>query len=244
MRSGLLAVVAFIAGALLWPTPSKADFRVCNFSAANTDVAFGYYEPQDGWSSRGWMKLQVGECKTALHGALRNGTYYVYGHSEDGRVFAGPSSQSGGFFCIQKPRFELRSNAFKTGEALDCEAGGMKAARFLAVSVTSPEFTYTLSPDVEQISGALGRLGSIIRDERTTPSGSNAAAGANTPNSAPLPAQPAPAAQPVTSQTASSPPASAQAAPSGQPSMPPAAARPSGGGSSPGTACQRFPNLC
>jgi hypothetical protein len=33
--------------------PSKADFRICNFSASTTDIAFGCCEQQDGWTSRG-----------------------------------------------------------------------------------------------------------------------------------------------------------------------------------------------
>src|SRR4051812_24466569 len=105
-----LASAAVLLGVLLWSSPGKADFRVCNFSGSTTNMAFGYYEQQDGWSSRGWMKLLVGECKVALHGPLQTGTYYLYGHDEDGHVFGGRSAENGAFFCIQKPKFKFRSN--------------------------------------------------------------------------------------------------------------------------------------
>jgi uncharacterized membrane protein len=259
MRSGLPAVVAFIASLLLWPVPGKADFHICNLTTSPAEIAFGYYEPEGGWSSRGWMKLQLGECKIALRGPLQYSTYYIYGHNEDGREFIGPSSQNGGFFCIQKPKFELHSNALTNGQGLACEASGLRAVRFLEVKVTDQDYTYTLSPSLGQIGNALAP---IIREGLQ--SGINGSVGAKSyfPNSTssnppeppvvqPAPAAPAPPARPVTSEPplppASSvsvqgaPPQSiARAKASSNPSNPLNPSKPSPAG----TACERFPNLC
>ena len=255
MRSALLAAVALVAGitlSALSASPAKADFRVCNFSGSTTEIAFGYYEPQDGWSSRGWMRLQLGECKVALPGNLQSSTYYVYGRSEDGRLLDGPASQAGGFFCIKQPKFELRSNAYTTGQSLNCEAGGVMTAHFLAVTVASPDFTYTLSPGMGQIGTALAPLTTIIRDQlRTQPPGapSAVAGGTVTGSVPPLPTQqPGEPLQTVASQpTVIQTPAQVTAV--AQPTAPPYA-RPGGGPLAPpsastaATACQRFPNLC
>jgi uncharacterized membrane protein len=272
MRSGLPAVAAFIASLLLWPAPGKADFQICNLTTSTAEIAFGYYEPQDGWSSRGWMKLQLGECKIALRGPLQYSTYYIYGHTEDGREFIGPSSQNGGFFCIQKPKFELHSNALTNGQGLACEASGLKAVRFLEVKVKDQDYTYTLNPNLGQIGNALAP---IIR--QGLQSGSSPGTGINTyfpsptssntpepPVAQPAPSAPAPPARPVTSGPAL-PPASSVSV-QGAPPPPPVArtqtvvrAKASTDPSNPsnpsnpfkpsqsspaGTACERFPNLC
>src|SRR5262249_4393151 len=156
------------------------------------------------------------------------GTYYVYGHNEDGREFIGPSSQNGGFFCVQKPKFELHSNALTNGQALNCEASGLRTVRFLEVKVNDQDYTYTLTPNLGQIGNALAP---IIREGLQTPLGSNSGTGTKTyfpspaSSNAPEPPvvqpapEPAPASRPAKSQP-ELPPASSvsvQGAPPPQP---------------------------
>jgi uncharacterized membrane protein len=246
-----LASAAFILGALLWSSSGKADFRVCNFSTSTTKVAFAYYEQQDGWTSRGWMTLPVGECKIALRGPLQTGTYYLYGHSEDRRVFGGKSAENGAVFCIQKPKFKLHSNDYTNGRTLNCEANGLRAERFMAVNVAQPDFTYTLSPNVGQIGSVLAPLA-----RQGLQPGGNGNTGASTQATVPTPGNfgsPPPPGSAPAGQTAASapiPPTSMETVPSAQQNMPPASAQPTGGPLAPsqntpaGTACQRFPNLC
>jgi uncharacterized membrane protein len=56
---GLIAVIAVLAP----PTTASADFLVCNKSAQREiKVAFGFYDETNGWTGKGWWRVQKGRC--------------------------------------------------------------------------------------------------------------------------------------------------------------------------------------
>jgi len=81
-RSGNVTAQVFYAGAalglaLLFPSPAKADLRLCNQTASKVGISIGYRDPQ-GWVTEGWWDLAPKACETLLKGALAARFYYVF----------------------------------------------------------------------------------------------------------------------------------------------------------------------
>jgi uncharacterized membrane protein len=151
MRTATTATLCLIAALLaMIPTESRADFRVCNSSGAQTKVAFGNNDSRYGWTSRGWWTLAPDACQNVLYGDIPPGNYYVYSIDSSNRAIAVPEGQRGGTFCVKDEAFDLRSSSFMTPQnTIACEANGTKGVKFRAIEVTEtqPTFTYSLVPN-------------------------------------------------------------------------------------------------
>ena len=86
------------------PSPSRADFRVCNASGSEVRLAFGNNDSRYGWTSRGWWTLADGACQSVLNGDVARGNYYVYAIDARTARSRVPDSQSGGTFCVKDTR--------------------------------------------------------------------------------------------------------------------------------------------
>jgi uncharacterized membrane protein len=138
-------------------SPSRADFRVCNATGAETRLAFGYNDGPNGWTSRGWWTMPNGTCQTMLTGNLPRGYYYVYATDEKGSVYGAPESQASGAFCIQRDKFELRTNNYLTpAKTIACDANGLIGARFRAVEIPDSEnYTHTIVSSMASVPAAV-----------------------------------------------------------------------------------------
>jgi uncharacterized membrane protein len=136
---------------------SRADFRVCNATGAETRLAFGYNDGANGWTSRGWWTMPNGTCQTMLTGALARGYYYVYATDDKGGVYGAPASQASGAFCIQRDKFELRTNNYLTpAKTIACDANGLTGARFRAIEIPDSEnYTHTIVPDMASVAATV-----------------------------------------------------------------------------------------
>lgn len=115
MRLGRAAIAGLVgslaAGFTLAPAPARADFRVCNGSAARLSVAIAYTDGQT-WEQEGWWNLKGNGCETLLHGPLAAQFYYIYAMDERGGEWKGKA-----FMCTSNVEFKIegRDNCFVRG---------------------------------------------------------------------------------------------------------------------------------
>jgi uncharacterized membrane protein len=146
-----LGLTAFLVAAT--SSPSRADFRVCNATGAEARLAFGYNDGPNGWTSRGWWTMPNGTCQTMLTGNLPRGYYYVYATDDKGNLYGAPDTQASGAFCIQRDKFELRTNNYMTpAKTIACEANGLTGTKFRAVELPDSEnYTHTILPSMATV---------------------------------------------------------------------------------------------
>jgi uncharacterized membrane protein len=92
----------------LFTVPGFAQLSLCNDSGFDLWTAIAYPNGGD-WTSQGWWKIESGDCKTLLSGALTSRYYYYYAHTLSGKfTLAGDTS-----FCVSNEAFRLgRSCSF------------------------------------------------------------------------------------------------------------------------------------
>lgn len=74
-RSALPALA--LAGALVSASPARADLRTCNSTSYVFDLALGL-ETKDTAATRGWFRIDPGQCRTVLSGAIEASRIYVH----------------------------------------------------------------------------------------------------------------------------------------------------------------------
>src|SRR3954470_22007790 len=89
---GLLALLGLIA-------PARADLQFCNKTSYVLDLALGL-EEKEAAATRGWFRIDPGQCKTVLQGALSADKAYIHARAL-GAYGASPLPQAGhADFCI------------------------------------------------------------------------------------------------------------------------------------------------
>src|SRR5256885_14401565 len=89
---GLLGSGLLGAG-LACATPARADLQFGNKTSYVLDLALGL-EEKDAAASRGWFRVEPGQCKTVLQGALTADKTYVHARAL-GAYGASPLPQAG-----------------------------------------------------------------------------------------------------------------------------------------------------
>jgi uncharacterized membrane protein len=117
----VLAAVALLCLA----APARADLQFCNKTSYVLDLALAL-EEKGAAATRGWFRVDPGQCRTVLQGALPGDTLYV--HARALAVYGGsPLPQSGHTdFCVGE-------NSFVMPATKSCNRAGQKTARFTAV---------------------------------------------------------------------------------------------------------------
>lgn len=114
---------------------AKLGFFYCN--KTNEAIWSAVAEPQesDVYQSKGWWKIEPGECAKIIKGALEKDHYYVYGLIEDS---AGDRTLTGGEtnFCINLVMFSAANDLACSDQDLEevafrkIEIGGAESATF------------------------------------------------------------------------------------------------------------------
>lgn len=114
---------------------AKLGFFYCN--KTNEAVWSAVAEPQESeiYMSKGWWKIEPGECTKIIKGALEKDHYYVYGLIEDP---AGDRALTGGEknFCVNLVMFNAANDLACSDQDLDdatfrkIEIGGAESATF------------------------------------------------------------------------------------------------------------------
>jgi uncharacterized membrane protein len=144
--SARLFIVASAVAFLGPSAASFADFRVCNQSREQIEVAFGYEGTRDAWVSEGWWTLRHGSCVTVWSGRLRNRYYYLYAEGDKGTEWDG-SEGNAGYFCVKDEKFKLDHRKYGSGEEEDCKKHGLQSRTFFEIDVSNyGDWTHTLDP--------------------------------------------------------------------------------------------------
>src|SRR5512143_1561857 len=121
MIRGFISTIA-ASTALLAATPARAELTLCNRTSYQMDVALGL-EKRANVSTRGWYRVDPGQCRQVVDGALDADMVYV--HARTPAVYGtAPLPQNGNAeFCIRDDNFEI-------ADARGCTVS--KQARFSA----------------------------------------------------------------------------------------------------------------
>ena len=127
-RHGLIWMAGLVAA--LSCVPAHADLRLCNRMSYVIDAALAV-EERGVAATRGWYRLDPGQCRNALQGTLQSGQFYV--HARVPPLYGpSPFPQSGETeFCVGQDNFSI-------GGARNCR-GGQRPARFAPVKPTEIE---------------------------------------------------------------------------------------------------------
>jgi uncharacterized membrane protein len=137
--SALAALAAF--GAL--SQPARADLQICSRMSYVVEAAIAV-EDKGAAATRGWFRVDPGQCRSVLLGELGGATLYV--HARALPVYGGsPLPQQGhADFCVGSDSFTLPATQ-------KCNRAGQSIARFTAVkpSETDKGLTTYLAEEAE-----------------------------------------------------------------------------------------------
>ena len=129
---GLALGLGILGAGLAYATPARADLQFCNKTSYVLDLALGL-EEKDAAASRGWFRVDPGQCKTVLQGALTADKAYVHARAL-GAYGASPLPQAGhADFCITDGNFTIAA-------AKSCQSrAGQRLARFSQIKPSENE---------------------------------------------------------------------------------------------------------
>jgi uncharacterized membrane protein len=135
----LISVAALIA----LTQPAHADLQLCSRMSYVVDAALAI-EDKGAAATRGWFRINPGQCRTVIQGTPPGETLYV--HARALPVYGGsPLPQAGhADFCVGAENFVLAATR-------SCNRSGQHIARFTAVkpSETEKGLTVYLAEDAE-----------------------------------------------------------------------------------------------
>jgi uncharacterized membrane protein len=151
MRAPAAAATAFL---LLAANPTRAELTLCNHTSYQMEAAFGL-EKRANVTTRGWYRIDPGQCRQVVDGALD--TDMVYVHARTPPVYGtAPLPQNGNAdFCI-------RDGSFEIADARGCPAS--QQARFSAARPSdSPKGPVVNLAEEADYDDAQARLAGIQR---------------------------------------------------------------------------------
>ena len=144
-RFKLYPASALVALATLFALaePARADLQICSRMSYVVETAIAV-EDKGAAATRGWFRINPGQCRTVLQGAMPGETLYL--HARALPVYGGsPLPQAGhANFCVGADTFVLPASQ-------SCNRSGQRIARFTAVKPTETEkgLTTYLAEDAE-----------------------------------------------------------------------------------------------
>ena len=143
LKSCLASVLVALAATIALAQPAQADLQICSRMSYVVEAAIAI-EDKGAAASRGWFRIDPGQCRTVLQGALPGETLYL--HARALPVYGGsPLPQAGhADFCVAADTFVLPATQ-------SCNRSGQRIARFTAVKPTETEkgLTAYLAEDAE-----------------------------------------------------------------------------------------------
>jgi uncharacterized membrane protein len=98
--------IAAVSATLICATGARAELNLCNRTSYRLEAAIGL-EKRVSIVSRGWFKVDPGECRQVFEGALDSDMVYLHGRTPPAYGSA-PAPQSGrAALCIRDGDFEL-----------------------------------------------------------------------------------------------------------------------------------------
>lgn len=119
---------------------ARVGLTFCNKTESPVWSALAQPDDRQVYTSRGWWRLEPGECAKVVKGAVASDHVYVYGVIDDGaaeRKLAGGDKA----FCVNAVKFEVVNDA-------DCGDQEVDEAQFRKFPVASGAATFDFSPDL------------------------------------------------------------------------------------------------
>jgi uncharacterized membrane protein len=151
-KGAALAAVGLALSAL----PARADLQLCNRTSYVLDLALAL-EDKSAVATRGWFRLDPGQCRPVLTGAIE--AEHIYVHARALAAYGpAPLPQTGhADFCIADGNFVIAG-------ARTCPRGGQRLVRFTAVQPSQSEQGLTASlAEAADYDPAQARLAGVQR---------------------------------------------------------------------------------
>jgi uncharacterized membrane protein len=133
MTTRISAFIPILTAAALGAlaAPARADLQLCNRMSYVVETAIGI-EDKGAAATRGWFRLDPGQCRTVLQGEVQAESLYV--HARALAVYGASPLPQGGHadLCIGGENFVIAA-------ARSCSRPGQKLARFTAVKPSETE---------------------------------------------------------------------------------------------------------
>lgn len=126
---GLVAVMIWLVAASV--APARADFQLCNRMSYVIEAAVGL-EAKGAVTTRGWFRIDPGQCRTVLTGDAAADGYYL--HARTLPLYGAPPAAPPGHvdLCIRTEDFTILN-------ARRCSRPGERLVRFVAVKPSAGE---------------------------------------------------------------------------------------------------------
>src|SRR5262249_45863339 len=120
-----------MAAAFGMPSPARADLKLCNKLSYIVETALGV-EDKGAAATRGWFRIDPGQCRTVLQGTVA--AEHLYVHARALPVYGpSPVPQSGqADLCVSAGNFVIAG-------AKSCNRSGQRPARFAEIRPTETE---------------------------------------------------------------------------------------------------------
>jgi len=106
IRNAALGAAAFVALVLLAATPVRAELVLCNRTSYRMDAAIGL-EKRATVATRGWFRIDPGQCRQVVDGALDADMVYLHARTPPVYGSAPLPSSGNAEFCIRDGDFEI-----------------------------------------------------------------------------------------------------------------------------------------
>jgi uncharacterized membrane protein len=141
-RRAALGLAILLATISIGGQPAHADFRICNDASLPVEATFGFFDKERGWIGRGWLVLNVGQCKNAINGELWNRYYYWYAWAQDKNQmehrWTGDTP-----FCIKFGGYKIEQAQYGGRSEAECGSAGLLVRNHRRVDVNGAK-DYTL----------------------------------------------------------------------------------------------------
>lgn len=132
------ASILFSSVGLVFATPARADFVVCNRAAGKAFVALSWTDQQGQTWSRGWLQLNPGACGSAFRGRVSNAEIGVHAQTLSGGRVEGNTRR-----CVIWVQVQPSWNIRDAGNPNRCKGKGREIVGFEMIQTSSsPDYTY------------------------------------------------------------------------------------------------------
>ena len=131
-KGSIWVLLALALGFSAVASPARADLQFCNKTSYVLDLALGL-EEKATTATRGWFRVDPGQCRTVLQGALQAEKIYV--HARALTTYGAPPLPQAGHadLCVADGNFVIAG-------ANTCQAGsGQRLVRFSAIKPSETE---------------------------------------------------------------------------------------------------------
>jgi uncharacterized membrane protein len=131
MTSRINIALASVAAVIALTQPARADLQICSRMSYVVEAAIAV-EDQGAAATRGWFRIDPGQCRTVIQGKPPGQTLYI--HARALPVYGGSPLPQAGYanFCVGADTFVLPATQ-------SCNRTGQRIARFTAVKPSETE---------------------------------------------------------------------------------------------------------